>query len=86
VSEGARKHYSGSDVSGYVKEKQEAGDPMGRGMVFLDGVGWTGFVETKGEEQGAGRVSLARGAEGAETSMREGGTYTLDLAYKEDTG
>ena len=73
-------------MSGYVKEKQEAGDPMGRGMVFLDEVGWTGFGGTKGEEQGVGQVSLDRGAEGAETSTREGGTYTLDLAYKEDTG
>lgn len=41
--EGA-KHYLGSDASEYVKERDKAKDWMGRGMRFLDEVGWMGFA------------------------------------------
>jgi len=41
--EGA-KHYSGSDVSEYVKERDEAKDRVDRWMGFLDEVGWMGFA------------------------------------------
>ena len=44
--EGVKKYYSGSDVSGYVKEREEARDRVGRGMAFLDGVDWMGFAGT----------------------------------------
>jgi hypothetical protein len=66
VLEGVKKRCSGSDESEYVKEKREAGDLVGRGMVFLDEVGLMGFAGTKGEEPGAGQVSLGQGAEGVE--------------------
>jgi hypothetical protein len=56
VWEEAKKHCSGLDVSGYGKEKEGAGDLVERGLVSLDGVGWRGFAETKGEELGAGQV------------------------------
>ena len=83
-----KKRYLGSGVSGYVKEKQEAGDPVGRGMVFLDGVGWTGFVGTKGEELGVGRAYPVQGAEEVESVASTGeSTCTRGLvAYNEGTG
>lgn len=83
-----KKRYSGPGVSGYVKEKQEGEDLVGRGMAFLDGVGWTGFAETKGEGPGVDQVYPVRGAEGVESvASTGGGTCTLGLAaYNEDTG
>ena len=89
VLEGAKKRYSGSGVSEYVTEMQEAGDLVGRGMAFLDGVGWMGFAGIKGEEGlGEGRVYPGRGAEGVEsvTSMGEDTCTSGLIAYKEDTG
>jgi len=86
--EGAKKHYSGSDVSEYVKEKEEARDRVGRGMVFLDGVDWMGFAGTKWEELGEGQVYPGRDVEGVESVASTGeDTCTPDpVAYKEDTG
>ena len=50
--DGAKKHYSGSDVSECVKEREETNGRMGRGIVFLDVVGWMGFVgSTKNKPQ-----------------------------------
>jgi len=71
-----------------VKEKQEAGDLVGRGMAFLDGVGWMGFAGTKGEELGAGQAYPVRGAEGVESVASTGeSTYKPGLvAYSGGTG
>jgi len=88
VLEGGKKRYSGSDVSEYVKEMGEAGDLVGRGMAFLDGVGWMDFAGTKGEEGlGEGRVYPGWDAEGVEsvTSTGEGTCMPGLMAYKEDT-
>jgi hypothetical protein len=86
--EGARKHYSGSDVSEYVKGREEVRDRVGRGMVFLDGVDWTGFAGTKRGELGAGQAYPDRGVEGVGFVASTGeDTCTPDpVAYKEDTG
>lgn len=87
--EGVRKHYSGSGVNEHVKERGEGGDLVGRGMASLDGVGWMGFAEIKGEVLGAGQVYPGRDAEGVASVASTGeDTYTAVLgAYdKEDTG
>jgi len=77
---GVKKRYLGSGGSEYVKERQEAGDLVGRGMAFLDGAGWTGFAGTKGEELGVDQVSPVQGAEGAESVASTGeSTCTQDL-------
>ena len=83
-----KKRYSGSGVSVCVKEKQGGGDLVGRGMEFRDGVGWTGFAGTEGEELGVGQVYLGRGAEGEGSAASTGeSTCTPGLvAYNEDTG
>lgn len=86
--EGAKKHYSGSDASERVKERAEARGQVGRGTAFLDGVGWMGFAETKGEGLGVDQVYPGRGVEGVEfVTSRGEGTCTPGLvAHKEDTG
>ena len=85
--EGAKKHYSGSDMSEYVKEREEARDRVGWGMVFLDGVDRIGFAGTKWEELGADRGYPGRGVEGVEfvTSTCEDTCMSGPVAY-EDTG
>ena len=82
--EGVKKHYSGSDVSGCVKERQGAGGLVGRGTVFLGGVGWMDSAGTKGEVLGAGRGYPDQGAEGVASTGD--GTYMQGLVvHKEDT-
>ena len=85
---GVKKRYSDSGVSEYVKEKQEAGALVGRGMAFLGGAGWTGFAGTKGEELGVGQVYPVQGAEGVGSAASTGeSTCTPGLvAYNEGTG
>jgi hypothetical protein len=84
--EGVKKHCSGSDVSERVKERAEARDQVGRGMVFLGGVGWVDFAGTKGEGLGVDQVYPGQGVEGVEfVTSRGEGTCTPGLvAYRED--
>ena len=86
--EGGKKHYSGSDVNEHAKEKEGAGDLVGRGMASLDGVDWMGFAGTKVEELGVGQVYPDQGVEGVESvaSMEEGTCTPGLVAYTEDTG
>ena len=86
--EGAKKHYSGSDVSGYVRERGEAEGQTGRGRASLDGVDWMGFAGTKEGEPGVAQVYPGRGVEGVAfvISTEEGTCMPDPVAYKEDTG
>jgi len=70
-----------------VKEGREAGGPMGRGMVFLDEVGWMRSVGKKREELGAGRVYLALDVEEVESVASTGESTSLSglVAYNEGT-
>jgi len=85
---GAKKRYSGSDESEYVKEREEARDRVGQGMAFLDGVDWMDFAGTKREELGVGQAYPGRGVEGVGfvTSTGEGTCTPDPVAYREDTG
>ena len=85
-SEGVKK-YSGSDVSEYVKEREEVRGRAGREMEFLDGVDWMGFAGTGREVLGADQAYPGRGVEGVEFVASTEDTCTPDpVAYKEDTG
>ena len=85
---GEKKRCSGSDESEYVKEREEAMDRVGQGMVFLDGVDWMGFAGTKREVLGAGQAYPGQGVEGVVfvTSTGERTCTPDPVAYRKNTG
>ena len=76
-----KEHHSGPDVGGRL------GDPI-QGVVFLDGVCWIGFGETKGEALGAGQVYLGRSAKRVESVAPAGESARTPggVAHKEGAG
>ena len=84
--EGVKRRCSDSDVSVHGKEKGEVGNFVERVWAFQDGVDWTGFAGTRGEEEGVDQVCPGQDVEGVAPVASMWGTCTLGLiAYTEDT-